>query len=410
MDEMDEMENREQQEMIPQESVPQRKSRWPIIRKILSYLLVATLSSCVTFFVFIGPQIAPSKLDYLKALLMERYIGTADETVLEDAAAAAMVDALGDRWSYYIPASEYAAYQDQMTNSYVGIGVTVQAREDGKGIEITKVTKGGSADKAGIQAGDILTAVEGKSITGQTVSQIKELIQGEEGTKVKLELLRGEETVKVTVTRQRIQVPVATGVMLKHNIGLVTIENFDERCAEETIAAIDSLVKQGATSLIFDVRNNPGGYKRELVKVLDYLLPEGEIFRAEDYTGRVETDKSDKKCLNIPMAVLVNGNSYSAAEFFAAALMEYDWAEVIGEQTCGKSYFQNTFTLPDGSAVGLSVGKYYTPKGVSLADVGGLKPDRVVKVDEETAYAIYAGSLSPEEDPQIQAAVEYLLG
>ncbi len=402
---MDEMENMEQQAQLPE-----KKRLWPIISKILSYLLVATLSSCVTFFVFIGPQKGFSKLDYLKALLIERYIGTADETAMEDAAASAMVEALGDRWSYYIPASEYAAYQDQMTNSYVGIGVTVQVREDGKGIEITKVTKGGSADEAGIKAGDVLVAVEGKSVAGQTVGQIKELIQGEEGTKVNLELLRGEETVKVTVTRKRIQVPVATGVMLQNNIGLVTIENFDERCAEETIAAIDSLVKQGATSLIFDVRNNPGGYKRELVKVLDYLLPEGEIFRSEDYTGKVETDKSDKKCLNMPMAVLVNGNSYSAAEFFAAALMEYDWAEVIGEQTCGKSYFQNTFTLPDGSAVGLSVGKYYTPKGVSLAEVGGLKPDVVVKVDEETAYAIYADALSPEEDPQIQAAVEYLLG
>ena len=207
------------------------------------------------------------------------------------------------------------------------------------------------------------------------------------------------------MVRKKIQVIVAKGEMLPDNIGLVTIKNFDERCAEETLAAIDSLVEQGAKALVFDVRFNPGGYKKELVKILDRLLPEGPIFRSISYTGEETVDHSDADCLEIPMAVLVNSSSYSAAEFFAAALREYEKAVVVGEATTGKSYFQTTFRLSDGSAVGLSVGKYCTPQGVSLAEVGGLKPDVDVPVDDETFGKIYSGLVKPEEDPQIQAAI-----
>ena len=155
------------------------------------------------------------------------------------------------------------------------------------------------------------------------------------------------------------------------------------------------------------MRNNPGGYKHELVRILDYLLPAGPLFRSEDYRGKVDVDESDAACLELPMAVLVNGDSYSAAEFFAAALSEYDAAIVVGEKTTGKGYFQSSFTLEDGSALNLSIGKYTTPNGVSLANVG-LTPDVTVEVDEETSFLIYAGTLDPAEDPQIQAAIEIL--
>ena len=156
------------------------------------------------------------------------------------------------------------------------------------------------------------------------------------------------------------------------------------------------------------MRFNPGGYKDELVKLLDYLLPEGDLFRSQLYTGEEAVDTSDAKCLEMPMAVLVNGDSYSAAEFFAAALDEYDWAVLVGEPTVGKGYFQSTFDLGDGSAVALSVGKYFTPNGRCLEDEGGLTPEVTVEVDQETASKIYAGVLEPTEDPQIQAALEAL--
>ena len=302
---------------------------------------------------------------------------------------------------------QYLRYQDTMANAYVGVGITVQAREDQQGIHIIDVTVGGPAEEAGILAGDILVAVDGTSITGMALNDASALIRGKEGTAVKLTVLRGEERIELTVTRRRFQTPVATGEMLEGNIGLITIENFDARCADETIAAIEKLQAQGATALIFDVRNNPGGYKHELVKVLDYLLPEGPLFRTEDFRGKEDVDYSDEEHLDMPMAVLVNLSSYSAAEFFAAALDEYDSAVVVGEKTFGKGYFQTTFALSDGSAVNLSVGKYYTPNGNSLAGKG-LTPEVEVVVDEATSAAIAAGTLEPQEDPQIIAAINAL--
>lgn len=377
--------------------------------KILSYVLVALAAAGLTIVgcLLAGGVGGGGKLQELEKLLSDRFIGEVDQKKLEDYAAAAMVAALDDRWSYYMTAEEYLAYQDAMSNSYVGVGITVQAREDGQGIDITAVTAGAPAAEAGLQTGDRLIAVDGKSIIGKDLNAVSGIIRGKEGTKVKLTVNRAGKEQTFTVERRRFQTPVATGQMLDGGVGLVTIENFDDRCAQETIAAIESLRSQGATSLIFDVRNNPGGYAHELVKLLDYLLPEGEIFHTVDYLGREEVEYSDKSHLDMPMAVLVNLNSYSAAEFFAAALDEYDAAVIVGEKTFGKGYFQSTFELSDGSAVALSIGKYYTPNGKSLAGVG-LTPDVEKVVDEQTAAKIYAGTLDPQEDPQILAAIDAL--
>ena len=383
------------------------------VLRVLSYILVAALASAVTLTLsYRGTgSVLPetSKLDQLADMIEERFIGETDRTAMEDAAAAAMVDSLGDRWSYYIPADQYDDYKDQMANSYVGIGVTIQVTEDNSGFLVTKVEERGPAREAGILAGDRIVAVAGQSVLELDVNGTAVLVKGEEGTYVDITVNREGEEITFSVERRKIETVVASGRMLDDEIGMVTIVNFDSRCADETIAAIESLLEQGATSLIFDVRNNPGGYASELVKVLDYLLPEGDLFRTVDYRGVEDVDTSDAACLEgIPFAVLVNSESYSAAEFFAAAMREYDAAFVVGEPTVGKGYFQITYQLNDGSAVGLSVGKYFTPKGVSLAEEGGIVPDILVEVDEETFMAIYAGTLDPLEDPQVLAAMEEL--
>jgi carboxyl-terminal processing protease len=375
--------------------------------KFMSYVVVAVLASMLTLATAQQETPGASKLDALETLILEKFIGEADATAMEDAAAEAMVNSLGDRWSYYIPASLYSSYMEQMENSYVGIGVTIQVMEDGGGFLVTKVNEGGPADQAGMLPGDRIVAVDGTDVRQMTSDETSALVKGEENTTVEITVNREGEELTLTVTRMLVEVPVATARMLEGNIGLITIANFDKRCADETIAAIDSLLEQGAEKLIFDVRNNPGGYVTELVAVLDHILPEGELFRSVNYKGKESVDTSDAACIEgIPMAVLVNGSSYSAAEFFAAALREYDYAIVAGEPTTGKGYFQQTYQLGDGSAVGLSVGKYFTPRGVSLAEVGGLIPDVVLEVDEDTAMAIYAGTLDPMEDPQILAAIE----
>lgn len=375
----------------------------------LSYILVAALAAAAALCLTETSALrGESKLEELESLILERFIGDADATAMEDAAAEAMVDSLGDRWSYYIPASEYEAYQEQMENAFVGVGITIQLSEETEGLLIIDVTSTGPAEEAGILAGDVLIAVEETNIVGMTTGEVRNLVRGEKGSRVLLTVLRDGEERVFSVERRLIQIPVATYQMLEHQVGLIRIENFDSRCASETIAAIDALMEQGARSLVFDVRGNPGGYAEEMVKILDHLLPEGELFRTVDYAGRENVDYSDGSCLDIPMAVLVNEDSYSAAEFFAAALRDYDAAVIVGQKTCGKGYFQYTIPLSDGSAVGLSVGKYFTPKGESLANVG-VTPDKIVEMPQEAVLKSSYGKLPLEEDTQLEAALELLL-
>ena len=379
--------------------------------RILSYVLVALVSITVTASVMLGIGVMDrkeqSKLDALEELILKCFIGEADQTLMGDAAANAMVNALGDRWSYYIPADQMQSYNEQKENAYVGIGVTITVREDGVGLDIVQVAEGGSAKEAGVRVGDVIVGVDGTSIKDMSVDDVKNRIRGEANTQVELTILRDGKEQTLAVTRKQIKTPVATGKMLANKVGYIQIVNFNENCASETIAAAKKLMEDGAEKLLFDVRFNPGGYVKELVAILNYLLPEGPIFISEDYAGKRTEELSDPECIDLPMAVLVNAESYSAAEFFAAALSEYGVATVIGEQTFGKGYFQNTYILPDGSAVGLSIGKYFTPKGISLAEKG-ITPDVVVPVDEETAAAIYAGLLNPDQDPQIQATLKAL--
>ena len=378
-----------------------------IFLRILSYVTTALAACAVTLFFFARSLSGSAKLDQVRYLIENCFIEEADLSAVDDAGAAAMVASLGDRWSYYLTAQEYADHKEQVENAYVGIGITIAPEEDGQGFEIINVQPGGSAYDAGILPGDIIVSAQGQSTQGMTTSDLRDIVRGPEGPTVELEMLRGEEILSFQVERKQILTPVVTSELLEGNIGLVTIANFDERCAQESIAAIESLRAQGAAALIFDVRYNPGGYATELVKLLDYLLPEGELFRTVDYAGKEQVDYSDEAHLDMPMVVVCNQDSYSAAEFFPAAIQEYGAGTVVGTPTCGKGYFQYTYELSDGSAVGLSAGKYFTPSGRSLADEG-IQPDVLVEMDEETEAALYYGTLSPQEDPQIQKAVEIL--
>lgn len=378
------------------------------VLQIFSYILVAAVAAAAAM-LFIPKTTevrVDSKLEAIQKLIDQVYIGEADQTVMEDAAAKALVEAMGDRWSHYMTVEEYASYKETMNNAYVGVGITIVQLESGY-IEIKKVEVGGPAEEAGILVGDVITGVAGQDVSKMTIDEVKNLVRGEENTTVDMTLQRGESQQTVTVTRRTIKSIVAEGRMLEGNIGIISIVNFDDRCAEETIAAIESLTAQGAKGLIFDVRYNPGGYKHELVKLLDYILPEGPLFRSVDYKGKETVDASDADCLDIPMVVLVNGDSYSAAEFFGAALKEYGVAKLVGLPTTGKGRFQSTYPLQDGSAVTISVGKYCTPNGVDLTDVG-LTPDVVVEVDDATYMNIYYKLVPPEEDPQVQAALALL--
>ena len=396
------------------------------IVKALSYILVAALS-CVVTIVLVLPTMkyynsyvplrepegkvaqGAEKLAELLNVIDTAYIGDADPTVMTDAAAAAMVEASGDRWSYYVSAAEMEEFSTMKENVFGGIGVSIVYQNADEGILIETVDPGGSAQKAGIHPGDIIIEAGGQSLIGMDPSTAASFIRGEIGTDVIIKVLRDGEELTFTVKRAKIEETVAAGVLLEGNVGYIVIQNFNDRCASETIACIEDLIEQGATKLLFDVRFNSGGYVSELVDLLDYLLPEGDLFVSEDYTGVKQTDTSNPSCLRMPMAVLINAYTYSSAEFFAAVLEEYEWAFTVGEHTVGKGNYQITIPLSDGSAVSLSVGRYYTPiKGIWLEESGGLAPTIEVEVDEETLAYIYAGLLDPMKDPQVLAALEAL--
>ena len=380
--------------------------KWQKILLLVLAFAVAILGSSIVTMQLLtrGRTPAEDKAAEVSAYLDRFFIDDYDEDALADAAAAAMVAATGDRWSYYLTAEEKSSYDEQMQNAYVGIGVTITLQEQDGGMRVEQVTAGGPAEEAGMQVGDIITEVEGESTLTLGMTGTRAKVRGEEGTSVALTILRGGERLTLTVERRSIETAVATYEMLDDQIGYVKIANFDTRCFDETSAAIDALLDDGAQALIFDVRNNGGGYKDELVKILDRLLPEGILFQSEDYQGSKQIDRSDADCIDLPMAVLVNQDSYSAAEFFAAAIQEYDWGTVVGTKTVGKGNFQTAFTLSDGSMLNLSIGKYYTPQGRSLTDTGVI-PDIEITLSDEDDAKLYYGQLEKADDAQLQAAI-----
>ena len=327
-------------------------------------------------------------------LVNSRFVGEYDETQVVDSALSGMVDGLGDRWSYYLTEEEYEAQNQRRTNQYVGIGVTVNYESE-DGLTIVEVTEGGPAEAAGLQSGEVITAVDGFSLAGEARYEGAERIQGEEGTTVTLEVLGTDgETRTVEVTRASLDSDPVTAKMLEGNVGYVALANFYDHSADRLKEEVTRLQEEGVEALVFDMRNNGGGYLSELTEMLDFLLPEGPIFISRDRAGNEEVTQSDAACVDLPMAVLVNANTYSAAEFFAAELQEQGVAVIVGEPTSGKGYSQQTFALPHGGAMAISTGAYFTGSGTSLIGTG-------LTLDRE----VY---LTDEGDAQLEAALDLL--
>ncbi|MCD8332040.1 MAG: S41 family peptidase [Oscillospiraceae bacterium] len=326
-----------------------------------------------------------------------QFVGEYDADQMADAALDAMVESLGDRWSYYMDADSYTATVQRRSNSYVGIGVTVMTEEGG--LRIQSVTEGGPADLAGLLVGELITAADGTDLSGDNAELGTSLIQGEEGTQVTLMVEDAQGSSRqVTIVRAQLQTDPVSYEMLEDGIGYVALSNFYSGSAEIVEAAVEDLLSQGAASLIFDMRDNPGGYLSELLDLLDYLLPEGDIFQSGDSSGPTRVTTSDENCVDVPMAVLVNVNTYSAAELFAAQLQESGGASIVGEATYGKGYSQQVFELLGGRALNLSTKTYYTGSGVSLIGTG-VTLDVEVILDEDA-----------QEDSQLAAAVAVLRG
>lgn len=379
------------------------KRKVDVSAAIMLIVAAAFLAFAAACFYMRGLIPEKTKIDEVKAVIEQFYVGEYDMEELEEYAAAAMVDALGDRWSYYLTEEYLQQYLHDSNNEYYGIGITVQQNDDV--IIVQAVERDSPAALAGILPGSQLQTVDGQSVTGMNTDEVKNLVQAGIGEgEVVIGILEDGVVNEYTLSGAVIQVdPVRYEMM--DGIGYIKVKNFDARSAEQLIDACMNVRDQGAVGLVFDLRFNRGGQLDELLTALDYLLPEGNLFLSKVKDGEMEAERSDAGCVEMPMAVLVNAESYSAAEFFAAALQEYDWATIVGEQTTGKGYAQRTIMLTDGGAVHISAKEYFTPNGVSLADKG-ITPDIQVDIEEEPWTLLYYDMLPPEEDPQLQAALE----
>ena len=368
--------------------LPNFDNKIKLTHLVIACLAVAIVTAILTYVAAIGGFGSKQYLDdarryvEIEKIIDDNYIGDADYNELYNAAAAAMVKSIGDKWSYFMNAEEYEAYKLSSSNEYSGIGVSVKVNSSGE-FEVFSVEESSPAANAGIAVGDIITAIDGVDVSDKTLEDVSLLIRSKVNKDFPMTLESGGDTKTVTVACEIIYKNPVSSRLLDGNIGYIKISNFEAGSSENTKKAIEQLLQTGATSFIFDVRNNPGGLLTELVDLLDYILPEGDLFISVDKSGKETVQTSDKVSLKNKMIVLVNGNSYSAAEFFAAALQEYNWATVVGEQTTGKARSQITLELSDGSAVHISTHKYLTPNRVDLAEAGGVTPDIAVAQDDE---------------------------
>ena len=375
--------------------------------------VLAVVAGIITAFVLLavlaggfGGAVSAVKYAVGLGVIQRYYVGDYDLAEVTDSALDGAVMSLGDRWSYYMDRDSYEAYKDTSANRYQGIGVTIVQDEETGGFAIVALTKEGPAQKAGLEVGDIILAVDGTDITGGTTADLKALIQADFGKDALVTVLRADGTREdVAVSCEEVFANPVSFEMLEGNVGYIRLTNFRSHAGEEAIAAAEELMEQGAEHLVFDVRSNPGGQVSEMVELLDYLLPEGDLFVRADKRGHEVVETSDADCVERPMAVVMNAQSYSAAEFFAAALKEYDRAILVGEATTGKARSQVTVSLWDGSAIHLSRYTYLTPERMDLYEAGGILPDVEATLTEEQQLDFDTGWLEPGEDPQILAAI-----
>lgn len=331
------------------------------------------------------------------ALINTRFVGDYDPAAMADAALTGMVSGLGDRWSVYFSAQDYAAQNQYRANAYVGVGFTYLRSEAGDAMEIQTVTPGSPAETAGLCPGERVVGVDGTALTPENFEELTGSIPGEPGKRLTLTVEDAQGVRReVPVTLAQVENDPVSYELLEGDIGYVRIENFFQRSAQGAKDAVEELKSQGARALLFDVRNDPGGYVSELVSLLDYLLPEGPIFTEHTKNGPVRVVSSDEAWVELPMAVLLNGESYSAAELFAAQLRESVQAPLIGEATCGKGYYQQALELVNGGALNISTGVYGTGGGTSLIGVG-LTPD-IVESDWDAQLARAVERLEAELD------------
>jgi carboxyl-terminal processing protease len=346
-----------------------------------------------------------NKVNLLEVYIDEYFLDDIDEEKMADSVYKGVIDGLGDDYAAYYTAEEYQDIQEKTEGIYCGIGAYLSADTQSGAITVVKPMKNSPAEKAGVKAGDIIYAVDGKEVSNMEISQVQALVKGEQGSEVKLTLLRKEKKVEVTVTRDEIVEDTVSSKLLDGKIGYIQVTSFEKVTAKQFRAAIKKLEKKGEEGLIIDLRNNGGGLLDTAVDMLDRMLPEGVVVYSKDKSGKKQEYKAeDPDKFDKPLVILVNGNSASASEVFCGAIQDEKAGVLLGTTTFGKGIVQGVFSLDDGSAVKMTTAKYYTPKGRNIHGKG-LTPDVEVELTDEEETLPVSGK---KVDNQLKAAYDYL--
>ena len=341
----------------------------------------------------IGSEVE-GKLNAIDSVLESFYFGDVDDETAKDKIYKAYLSSYGDKYTMYYTADEYKALKESTNGKFYGIGAVCQLSGEG-GVLLVDVYDNGAGYQAGLRSGDRVVNVDGRDITGMELSSAVALIKGDKGTSVTLEVIRGTERLTFSAVRDAVEAKTVSYTLLDNNIGYLSISQFEEVTTKQFKAAVEDLQSQGMKGLVIDIRNNPGGLLDTVVGMLKYMLPDGLIVYTEDKQGnRKEYKGQDNDEFNLPLAVIVNGNSASASEIFAGAIQDYGKGTIIGTQTYGKGIVQTVKPLTDGSAIKFTIAKYFTPKGQDIHGKG-VTPDMVVEYDTDA-----------DVDTQLDAAIK----
>lgn len=341
----------------------------------------------------IGSEVE-GKLNAIDSVLESFYFGDVDDETAKDNIYKAYLSSYGDKYTMYYTADEYKALKESTNGKFYGIGAVCQLSGEG-GVLLVDVYDNGAGYQAGLRSGDRVVNVDGRDITDMELSSAVALIKGDKGTSVTLEVIRGTERLTFSAVRDAVEAKTVSYTLLDNNIGYLSISQFEEVTTKQFKAAVEDLQSQGMKGLVIDIRNNPGGLLDMVVGMLKYMLPDGLIVYTEDKQGnRKEYKGQDNDEFNLPLAVIVNGNSASASEIFAGAIQDYGKGTIIGTQTYGKGIVQTVKPLTDGSAIKFTIAKYFTPKGQDIHGKG-VTPDMVVEYDTDA-----------DVDTQLDAAIK----
>ncbi|MBE6659646.1 MAG: S41 family peptidase [Ruminococcaceae bacterium] len=398
----------------------QRKISLPAA--IVLILLAALLTFQITYVTMVNryknevqmltaSQSAYEKLNYVDALYRSYYVGDIDEEELSDYLIRGYIAGVGDKYASYMTADEFSAYMQESSGEMVGIGIHIIYNNELGALEVISVMRDSPALEAGVEPGDLIVMVGDEYVSDLGYYPAVDKMLGDLGSVAQFTVRRGknyEEIKEFSIIREKVTDTTVETNLYGGDIGIIRITQFAENTGESVKTAIADLTAKGAKSLIFDVRYNPGGALTGIVDTLDFLLPEGPIIRIVDKEGNVESIDSDAACFEIPMAILVNESTASAAELFTSALQDYELATVIGTTTYGKGTMQTVVSLPDGSGLSISYRMYNPPYSDNYEGIG-VVPDIELPLEDALLEKNFY-KITYDEDNQLQTAVKILRG